>query len=142
MRKRQLVVLAAHQATLCHGFASSAGRSPLLLTPLIDAGMTSEAREASQVMVDGEFKGHAGYLSVASASGERTNHLWFWFQPCHKGCKHGEVRHELLRTYDLPSAYCTCNLVMCEVQLRATRASPAARRFDLGVLYICNPGHA
>ncbi|EOD07191.1 hypothetical protein EMIHUDRAFT_198523 [Emiliania huxleyi CCMP1516] len=86
-----LFVFAAWLAP-CHCFAPAPDApSPLLLTPMLEAGKALEAREVSKVVIDGAFKGHAGYLSVASASGKRTNHLWFWYQPCRNGCTHGEA---------------------------------------------------
>lgn len=66
--------------------AAVAQAEPLMLTPLLKAGKLKEAREQSQVVVDGESLGNSGFFSVASESGKNTNNFFFWFQPCLDGC--------------------------------------------------------
>eukprot|EP01001_Neometanema_parovale_P008646 NODE_4912_length_1001_cov_131.351936_g4705_i0.p1 GENE.NODE_4912_length_1001_cov_131.351936_g4705_i0~~NODE_4912_length_1001_cov_131.351936_g4705_i0.p1 ORF type:complete len:333 (+),score=89.62 NODE_4912_length_1001_cov_131.351936_g4705_i0:52-999(+) len=56
---------------------------PLLLSPLIAKGMIAQARNYSTI--DGGL-GHSGFLTVPSASGKQNNNMFFWYQPCSKGC--------------------------------------------------------
>jgi len=60
--------------------SSSCLCSPVMLTPLIEAGNISLARTLSQVKEPNLYNGtsHAGYLTVDNKLG---NHLFFWFFP-------------------------------------------------------------
>ena len=56
---------------------------PLLLSPYIQEGKLEEARALSQVLVEGNDYGYAGYFSVpAQHNKDRLNHIYFWYQPC------------------------------------------------------------
>jgi vitellogenic carboxypeptidase-like protein len=70
-------------AVLC----GSAAATPLLLTPLLRANKTAEARSASAVTAEGIEMGNSGFFTVPTASGERLNNIFTWFQPCSNGCK-------------------------------------------------------
>ena len=58
----------------------------LLLTQLVREGRSSEARMLSRVVVNNIFLGHTGFFAVNASSGQRTNQMFFWFQPCSDGC--------------------------------------------------------
>ena len=59
-------------------------QSPLLMSALLREGRLDEARARSRVEVDGVFLGHSGFFAVPS--GNYTNQLFFWLQPCSNGC--------------------------------------------------------
>eukprot|EP01060_Flectonema_neradi_P027518 TRINITY_DN37122_c0_g1_i1.p1 TRINITY_DN37122_c0_g1~~TRINITY_DN37122_c0_g1_i1.p1 ORF type:complete len:541 (+),score=132.41 TRINITY_DN37122_c0_g1_i1:43-1623(+) len=66
--------------------AAPADNTPLLLTPLIEAGKFQEARQLSKVNYEGKDLGYSAFISVKSASGMNTNNMFFWIIPCTGGC--------------------------------------------------------
>lgn len=64
---------------------------PLLLTPYVEQGEFSEARALSAIDVNGTNMGYSAFFSVPSASGQNTNNIFFWFQPCLNDCDPASV---------------------------------------------------
>ena len=57
--------------------------APVLVTELIRAGRSVEARNASAIIYNGVAFGFGGHYTVAAQHRpERDNHLYTWFQPC------------------------------------------------------------
>jgi len=57
--------------------------APVLVTELIRAGRSLEARNASAIIYNGVAYGFGGHYTVAAQHRpERDNHLYTWFQPC------------------------------------------------------------
>lgn len=90
-----LLISATSTATATSSSASSSSSSssssdvPLLLTPFIAKGDLSGARSASEItgLKVGDSSapanlGHAGFFSVPSETGARTNQIYTWLHPC------------------------------------------------------------
>ena len=54
----------------------------VLVTPLIAAGKTQEARNLTSIDYKGTNYGYAGHFTTTSLDETRDNHLYTWFQPC------------------------------------------------------------
>lgn len=61
---------------------AGATAAPLLLSPMISKGDFTQAKKDSVVNYQGKNLGHSAFITVPSTSGQNSNNIYFWYQPC------------------------------------------------------------